>query len=147
MFTLPKEPHAVVVIRVDDDEHAHRVGAVIEALGYTVLRELTTADPAANRRWIISKMARRFRWTPREQEIAELILQLKSPREISAALELSRSTIKWHTSNLMNKSGVSNREELLCRVLDSYILRPAEPSPEPSPEPRTPAAAPSKSWF
>lgn len=56
--------------------------------------------------------------TPREQEILDLVLQGKSPKEISDALFLSFSTVKTHLRNLYRKLGVSSRSQLILKVME-----------------------------
>ncbi len=53
--------------------------------------------------------------TPREKEVATLILQGLTGRQISAELGISFDTVKFHTKNLYKKLGVGGRAELFSR--------------------------------
>jgi len=50
--------------------------------------------------------------TPRQKEVAELLLEAKTRRQISGELGLSESTVKTHTSELYRKLGINSRVEL-----------------------------------
>jgi DNA-binding CsgD family transcriptional regulator/tetratricopeptide (TPR) repeat protein len=54
--------------------------------------------------------------TPREVEIARLIAEGASNKEVADTLFLSRKTIERHVSNIFTKLGVRNRAELASRV-------------------------------
>ena len=55
----------------------------------------------------------------REKEIAELILQGKSNKEIEQQLFISRHTVKNHIYSLYQKAGVKSRGQLIYRLLES----------------------------
>jgi DNA-binding CsgD family transcriptional regulator len=161
-----------VRIWVDRDEDANRVSAVLEALGYTVLRELEEGDGPARLRWAVNRLARRHKLTSREQDILERVLAGRNNDEIGKDLEISRATVKWHMHNIFAKTNTGNRESLLRLALqlggnreqddesesDTPAVRQADLPTERhkaaangrAHEPREviPAAAvPSKSWF
>jgi DNA-binding CsgD family transcriptional regulator len=50
--------------------------------------------------------------TPRERDVATLLLAAQTRRMISGALGVSESTVKTHTSNLYNKLNINSRIEL-----------------------------------
>lgn len=54
--------------------------------------------------------------TPRETEIALLILQRQTYREIAQQLIISEHTVKRHVHNIYEKAGVSRRDELIRKV-------------------------------
>lgn len=56
--------------------------------------------------------------TPREREIARLVMQGASNPEIAEAVFLSRKTIERHVSNIMAKLGVRNRTELASKFVE-----------------------------
>ena len=159
-----------VRIWVTDDDDANRVSAVLEALGYCVLRELEQGDGPTRLRWAVNRLARRHKLTAREQEILERVLAGRNNEEISKDLEISRATVKWHMHNIFAKSNTGNRESLLRLALqlggnrsddakddDTPIVRQAELKTEPhtganlkileSQAPIPAAAVPPKSWF
>lgn len=49
------------------------------------------------------------RFTPREQQILQLLRNGRSNREIAAVLRIDESTVKAHLGRLMRKVGVTNR--------------------------------------
>ncbi|MFO7564472.1 MAG: helix-turn-helix transcriptional regulator [Enhygromyxa sp.] len=123
-----------VRIWVDGDDDANRVGAVLEALGYTVLRELAEGDGPARLRWAITRMTWRHKLTEREQTILELVLAGRLNHEIASQLEISRATVKWHMHNIFAKTNTTAREGLLRLALQIGGARPSvEPTiPEPA---------------
>lgn len=169
--SLPVPALNEVRIWVDRDDDANRVSAVLEALGYTVLRELEEGDGPARLRWAVNRLARRHKLTSREQDILERVLAGRNNDEIGKDLEISRATVKWHMHNIFAKTNTGNRESLLRLALqlggnreqdeegesDTPVVRQADLPTERhkaangrSHEPREviPAAAvPSKSWF
>lgn len=50
--------------------------------------------------------------TPRQKEIATLLLSAKTGRQIAGELGLSESTVKMHTSDLYRKLGINSKVEL-----------------------------------
>ncbi len=50
--------------------------------------------------------------TPRQREVAALLLAAKTRRQIAGELGLSESTVKMHTSDLYRKLGINSRVEL-----------------------------------
>jgi DNA-binding CsgD family transcriptional regulator len=57
--------------------------------------------------------------TPQELQIATLIKDGKSSKEIAAMLNISLSTINFHRKNLRTKFGLSNRRANLQSYLSS----------------------------
>jgi DNA-binding NarL/FixJ family response regulator len=56
--------------------------------------------------------------TEREQEIARLVTEGATNREIAQVLFLSPKTVERHVSNMFRKVGVRNRAELAARLRD-----------------------------
>ena len=54
--------------------------------------------------------------SPREAEIAQLLLQNLSNKKIARALDLSLDTVKWHLKNVYGKLGASGRDEVVERL-------------------------------
>ena len=58
-----------------------------------------------------------FAFTPREREVAELVLRGVSPQAICDTLGISRDTLKTHMSRLFEKTETHNRAEFIAKVL------------------------------
>jgi DNA-binding CsgD family transcriptional regulator len=134
-----------VHIRVIRDEDASRISAVLEALGYSVLRQLDEGDGPQRLRWAVTRLARRHKLTNREQDILELVLEGRSNEQIGRALGISRATVKWHMHNVFAKTNSGNRESLLRLALQLggngdpvEVIEPARAAVEVT----APAAAP-----
>lgn len=109
--------HTDVRIWVDGDDDANRVSAVLEALGYNVLRELAEGEGPARLRWAVTRMTWRHKLTEREREILERVLAGRANPEIADELEISRATVKWHMHNIFAKTNTTQREGLLRLAL------------------------------
>ena len=59
--------------------------------------------------------------TGRETEIARMVSQRKSNKEIGAALDISSRTVSTHLSNIFVKVGVTSRGELADFVRDNSL--------------------------
>jgi DNA-binding CsgD family transcriptional regulator len=57
--------------------------------------------------------------SPREREIAQLLLRGHSTLSVSLHLKISTTTVKTHRKNLYNKLGISTQFELFSLFLDS----------------------------
>ena len=110
-------PRLEVHIRVDADDDAIRISGVLEALGYTVVRQLGAGEAQARLRWAIERLTRRYRLTGREAEILAGVLDGRDNTGLAKHLEISRATVKWHMHNLFCKCGVGSREALLRLAL------------------------------
>lgn len=51
-------------------------------------------------------------FTAREQQIVDFLRQGFSNRQIATAFSISERTVKFHVSNILNKSQISNRRQL-----------------------------------
>jgi two-component system nitrate/nitrite response regulator NarL len=70
------------------------------------------------------------RLTPREEEILDLVGQGLSNKEIAARLYIEVTTVKNHVHNILEKLGVSRREEAVARMR-ANLLSGRRPSPTP----------------
>ncbi|EDM75067.1 putative transcriptional regulator [Plesiocystis pacifica SIR-1] len=139
--TAPAFASNEVHIRVARDEDAARISAVLEALGYSVLRQLDEGDGPARLRWAVTRLAQNHKLTDREQDILEFVLRGRNNEQIGRELSISRATVKWHMHNIFAKTNTGNREALLRLALQlgnggNAMRRPAAPS--------TPAAGPAQ---
>ena len=62
--------------------------------------------------------------TAREREVARLLADGMSNREIANTLSISEDTVKHHLTHAFNKTGVSSRVELALRVIDGSLDAP-----------------------
>ena len=59
----------------------------------------------------------KFKFSKREAEIIDELIQGKNNQQIAKALNLSENTIKTHIKNIYKKAGVSNRTELTYMLM------------------------------
>lgn len=102
-----------VIIRVVADTDANRVSAVLEALGYSVVRALDEGDGPSRLAWAVERLAARHSLTAREKEILAGVLAGQDNQALSRSLEITRATVKWHLHNVFAKTATQNREALL----------------------------------
>lgn len=57
----------------------------------------------------------------REQEVAALLLQGKSNKQIAAALHITQNTVEFHLKNIYSKLQVSSRTELMLKLGNSVV--------------------------
>jgi DNA-binding CsgD family transcriptional regulator len=122
-------PTTEVHIRVAHDDDATRISAVLEALGYSVLRQLDEGDGPQRLRWAVTRLARRHKLTSREQDILELVLEGRTNTQIGRMLDISRATVKWHMHNVFAKTNTGTRESLLRLSLQLGGSEPVEQMP------------------
>lgn len=60
--------------------------------------------------------------TPREYDVLELMVHGKTNAEISEALTLSLSTVKFHVSNILNKLDARSRSEAILFSLKNHLI-------------------------
>jgi DNA-binding NarL/FixJ family response regulator len=60
--------------------------------------------------------------TPRERELMQLIVELKSTKDIAALLNLSPHTIDTHRANLMQKLNVHSTAELILYAVRKGVI-------------------------
>ena len=121
---------------VERDEQAAKITALLEALGYEVVRELDHGTPQNRLRWAVTRLKARAQLTEREADILALVLQGKSNGEIGHELQISKATVKWHMHNVFTKTGTATREALLREALQlgGVTRRPALASVDDPPE-------------
>lgn len=127
------DPRLIVLTTYDGDEDIYR-GLRAGAKGYL----LKDAEPdelleaircvGAGQKYIPAtvgaKLAERVRnpeLSERELDVMHLIAEGKSNQEISAALCISESTVKFHVNNILSKLGVSDRTQAVIAALKRGI--------------------------
>jgi non-specific serine/threonine protein kinase len=61
--------------------------------------------------------------TPRERDIAALIAQGKSNKEIAEALSLSNRTVEAHISKVLSKLSFSSRSQIAVWAVEKGLLK------------------------
>lgn len=64
------------------------------------------------------------RLTDREREILKLIVEGRTAKEIAEMLVVSRKTVEWHKSSLMNKLNIHNKTDLIKYAIRKTIITP-----------------------
>ncbi len=65
--------------------------------------------------------------TDREREVLRLMVRGLSNSQIAAELIVSRSTVKFHVSNVLAKLDTTNRTEAVALALQHRLVQPTEP--------------------
>ncbi|MGB7412644.1 MAG: response regulator transcription factor [Thermosynechococcaceae cyanobacterium] len=60
--------------------------------------------------------------TPTEQKVIQLVAKGMSNREIAASLSVSQRTVESHVSNMLGKTGLSNRTELARWAIEQRMI-------------------------
>ena len=63
--------------------------------------------------------------TPREREVLALMVEGLSNPQIAERLVVSRSTVKFHVSNILSKLGVSSRTEAVALAVQHHLVTPS----------------------
>ncbi|MBC8511395.1 MAG: response regulator transcription factor [Dehalococcoidia bacterium] len=62
--------------------------------------------------------------TDREREVLKLVVEGHTAREIADMLVVSRKTVEWYKSSLMNKLNIHNRTDLIKFAIRRAIITP-----------------------
>ena len=111
----PSKPEVHIQVVADDD--ASRISAVLEALGFEVVRQLDEGHGDARLEWAVERLTRRCRLTSRESEVLAGVLDGLDNVALGQRLQITRATVKWHVHNVFAKVGVGSREALLRAAL------------------------------
>lgn len=114
---MAASPKVRVRFAVAHDEQAAKITALLEALGYEVIRDLSPDTAQTRMRWAVERLTSHAQLTGRETDILALLLQGHSNGEIGQALKISKATVKWHMHNVFCKTGTATREGLLREAL------------------------------
>jgi LuxR family maltose regulon positive regulatory protein len=61
-------------------------------------------------------MTKVLKLTPREKEVAKLLLKGLTNREISSRLEMALNTVKFHNTVIYRKLGLKSRTKLMAKM-------------------------------
>jgi non-specific serine/threonine protein kinase len=64
--------------------------------------------------------------TGREREVAALIAQGKTNREIAQELVLSKRTVEKHAANILSKLGLTSRAQIVRWAIEIGLVRASE---------------------
>lgn len=64
--------------------------------------------------------------TPREVDIAKLVVEGKSNNEISSSLFISKHTVKTHRKNINLKLNIHNATELILLAIQTGLLNTSD---------------------
>lgn len=67
-----------------------------------------------------------FNFTPREREIADMLVRDCATKEIASSLCVSRHTVKFHVANVYTKAGVHSRSQLKALKGAAHPLQVSE---------------------
>jgi DNA-binding CsgD family transcriptional regulator/MFS family permease len=92
------------------------VFALVIALFFSLYQKIysPTINAEEMEKQRLLEYASRFKLSPREQEIFNLIVQGMSNTEIATALFITESTVKFHAGNIFKKTGLSSRSALIA---------------------------------
>lgn len=108
------KPSPIVVFSVESDDDAHKIAAVLEALGYDAQRSSTDGtSPEQRARWAVTRLTRLHHLTVREKDVLAGVLAGKRSQVIADEFGIAPATLKWHMHNLLHKTGARGREGLL----------------------------------
>jgi len=110
----------------EGDEHAHRAACILEAVGYTVVRDIAGLDTIADRARAIGE---KFKLTTREQDVFDGVIRGRSNEQIARELDISRATVKWHMHNVLSKTNTGTREQMLRLALLGTAGETVDPDP------------------
>lgn len=112
---LPAEVRAIVD-RDDLDEAfleaVHEVAAGHGWISPTLVRPLLRAHPPVHPHRLVRPGPHSPALTAREHEVVSLVTQGMNNSEIAGALYIAESTVKFHMSNILQKTGFRDRSQL-----------------------------------
>jgi DNA-binding CsgD family transcriptional regulator len=92
---------------------------------FSLVGEQEAGRPASSGRMPLMPLTRR------EQEIAVLVAQGLSNRQIAERLSISSSTVGTHVGKIMTKLGLTSRTELMAWIATQLAVQNSDPQPAP----------------
>jgi len=72
--------------------------------------------------------SRAYPLSPRELEVAVLIAQGLTSKEVGARLDIEKGTVDKHLEHIKNKLGINSRPQLAVWLMERRLLQPASTS-------------------
>jgi DNA-binding CsgD family transcriptional regulator len=101
-----------VTIRAAADD-ASRIRSMLEWSGFAVDVVIEEGEAPSLLAWAVAALANGYALTDREREVLACVLDGLDTRAIVQAMQIGRSTVKWHLHNVFVKTRTQNREDLL----------------------------------
>ena len=112
---MDTDPRPRVSFTVDDDADAHRIVAVLEALGFEAHRSMESSNAL---HWGCTRLVRKYSISPRERIVLEMMLtEQLDDQEISRRMRTGVSTVAFLRGQVLVKTCVADREQLLRLAL------------------------------
>ena len=108
------DDHAIDIIR----GQIALIGSVFRLNWRKSLAQTPAPLPVASVEDMLDRFGRK-RLSPREREVAQLILKGHSSQSIGSRLGISETTVKTHRQNLYAKLGIGSQFELFSQFLNS----------------------------
>ncbi len=99
LLTAPNGETFAVHARAISSRGRKRVAVLVRALGVE-----------------LDGICHRYRLSPREGEVVQLLLRGYSNRDIASTLSITPATVKRHLTRVFDKTGVDSRTQLVCRL-------------------------------
>ena len=158
-WVLSAHPDARIIVEVDTEEVGFCLGVILQGAMGIIPRQ---ADPAILSdciehvasgshwndhqvgEWIIldwlrrsskssSKSNARPHFSPRETQVAALLIKLQHNKEIAAEIGITEQSVKNTLSRMFKKAGVSTRDELRTHCIERGLLGSPQPTQHHSP--------------
>jgi DNA-binding NarL/FixJ family response regulator len=110
---LAAEPEAVRATLRDGRPGGATTSALPGVEGYTLVVLPEAADDVRTR---AAAAARRWKLTPRQREVLEVLARGRSNAAIAQALGCSEKTVEVHVSALLEKAAADGRAQLVARL-------------------------------
>jgi DNA-binding CsgD family transcriptional regulator len=90
--------------------------AATDATGTAAVEPDVVAGALLERACRIALAAQKWRLTPKQREVVELLVEGQTNKESASALGCQEGTVEVHVSRAMKKSGAGNRAGLVAKI-------------------------------